>query len=142
MDPSALLNADQARHLLSVLRHADETVGTIERVLTGEDASTLHPIALDMSAAEARQIHEQLAALVDIIARTAEQFSLHANSNDGRSVIRSRLSILWAGLEDARSATLGRYGDVHPDLESALNPLIGDMIARTLAIIAIVDEHR
>lgn len=140
MTPERLLNPDQARHLLSVLRHADETVATIERVLTGDDASLLRPVELDLSADEERGVHDEVVALAAVIAGTAESFGLVAEPRDGRRVIRSRLSTLWAGLEDARPPKLGRYGDVHPRLETALDPLIDALIARVLAILAIVDR--
>lgn len=140
MATESLLNPDQARHLLSVLRHANETAAIIKRIMTGEDASLLRPLRLDLSAGEERRIHDEVVALAAVIASTAESFSLVADPRDGRRVIHSRLSTLWAGLEDARPPNLGRYGDVHPQLYTALDPVIDELIARVLTILAIVDR--
>ncbi|RIK40342.1 MAG: hypothetical protein DCC58_14045 [Chloroflexi bacterium] len=123
-----LLNADQRRRLTSVLSHVEDVLVITERLLCIDEQRRLRPVVLQLEPDAEQTLETELEALRAALATTQDRFNLSPNPQDGRRLLRSQFTLLWTGLEDARAATLRRYGAVHPDLAASLDPLIDELL--------------
>lgn len=131
-----LLNAAQYRSISIVLRMLEERLHQAEVWLqgAGEEAGLLYHRTLISPPERRALVQQQIAEALQLIATLQQTFQLEAEEDDLRRTIRAALSASWADLCDARSATLRRYGEVHPELAAVLDPAIERLAHLALAI--------
>jgi hypothetical protein len=126
--PGALLTDGQQRRVGSVMRSAEDAIVLARSLLSGADERQLRPVVVTFSPTEQQRLQAALDDLQGALRAVQARFNIEAELQDGRRMLRSRFTLLWAGLEDARSTTLRRYGPVHAALAGELDPLIESML--------------
>lgn len=140
MDDAELLNHDQLRVVRVRLAHVEQAVQTIEDLLNGPMRSVYRTTSLDLDADQRRELERGLARMRAVLAAAAQRFALAPEQRDGARIARSALSVAWEGIEDAKAATLGRYGAVAPGAADVLDPFLDELIAQIFEALAVLDR--
>jgi hypothetical protein len=80
-----------------------------------------------------------IADALQTVSRLGSRLDLPVKDENAASEIRGTMSVSWANLLDNRASKLSRYGKVHPDLSSELDPIIEQLAETALHLSAIFD---
>src|SRR5258708_22007169 len=128
--PDGLLSATQQKHLLGVIKHADQMLTEIEHILDSERSSPL--IArqtCDFEPPEAREIRSGIAELRAHMAAVLEQSGIKIPEPHigGMHTIASTLDYIDIELEELRPRAKRAYGRVSPAGMQHLGNTVGDI---------------
>jgi hypothetical protein len=76
------------------------------------------------------------------ISGLADVLNLVKSPESNRSLLLSQLAVLWADLHDMRAGKLARYGDVSPELNKELTPVLMRLIQRVEHMMQILNEDK
>ncbi len=105
-----------------------------------EENGTFYQRALHLSEQRRKQARQLIAETVQAVTQLGQSLELPLEIENVASEVRSQMVISWTNLLDNRSAKLKRYGKVHPDLSSELDPIIEQLAEMALNISAIFEE--
>lgn len=136
------LNGHQRRALNSTLVHLERQLLYLERLIQGADPGILIRPTKPFTPATAQQLLEQLNHLRQEMRAMAAAHALPGVEEDIQATVIGTAAVLWSNLEDARPATLNRYGVVDPALEGTLGPHIERLIQGVLAMECLAKAER
>lgn len=105
-----------------------------------EENGTFYQRKLHLSAKRRQQASHNIAEALQIVTELGQSLELPLENENVASEIRSQMVISWTNLLDNRSVKLKRYGRVHPELSSELDPIILQLAEMALNLSAIFDE--
>jgi hypothetical protein len=117
------------------LRHAPEVLTNREQGVLYQYTGHVSPETLVLME---REIDEALAE----IASLADRLGLEKWSESNRAILLGELSVLWADLHDMRVDKLKRFGDVSPELNEILTPVLSSLIRHVESMIQLVNEDK
>jgi hypothetical protein len=122
------LNENQRRTVTTTLRLLEERLGEIERVIQSDEVGILYRRRAHFTPTQVKQMRDLIAAMRAEIQRAATQFHLPSEEINPVRFIIGTLSLSWESLEDSRSRKLGAYGEVDPELNDTLDPILQHLI--------------
>lgn len=136
-----LLNAYQWNSLRITLLSFEESLHRAQAWLDGEEQrGLLYERRLTIPPKQQREAQREIRKALGLIAELSHLFELPKATENSTSLIRADMSVAWANLLDNRARKLGRYGDVHPELASALDPRIHKLAEAAQALTVIFSE--
>lgn len=138
----ATLNASQTRAVGAALRLVEETLDEIEQVLAKPDSGVTFRLAQDLEPEERRAILGGCDRLRAVLLEASRRLNIDAAERSPRREIRGKLSILWAILEDSKSAALRGYGPLAPEAGALVDKLLGEMSTTVLGILRLLAGAR
>lgn len=123
-----LLNPHQRLALAITLRQLEATLRGILHDLENEEQAILYRSEITLPQDSRPQVKQLAEIGLQHIAWLAQRFELEPRIYDNTATLRGPLALLRSDLYDAHAKRLGRYGDVDPDLEAELDPILGDLI--------------
>jgi hypothetical protein len=137
-----LLNPDQLRSVTITLRSFEEDLLYAQAWLHDvEENGILYRRKLTLSPESRSIAQERINAALERIALLAKEFGLKAEADNPANLIRSKMSVNWANLLDTQSVKLKRFGEVDPELESALDPAVRQLAQLALELATVFDEQ-
>jgi len=128
------LNENQRRTVTSTLRLLEERLTDIERVAQNDEVGILYARRAQFTASQKKRMRELIAAMRAEIQHAAAQFDLPSDEVNSVRYILGILGLSWESLEDARPRKLGAYGDVDPELNETLDPILARLIDLLFAL--------
>jgi hypothetical protein len=104
-----------------------------------EESGTFYERKLHLSAKRRAQARKVIADALQTVSQLGNSLDLSVKEENAASEIRGAMSVSWANLLDNRASKLSRYGRVHPDLSSTLDPIIEQLAEMALHLSAIFD---
>ncbi len=142
MTINSLLNPSQKASLATVLRMFEEDLRQASTCLDELQATgILYRRELHLTSPQRAKARERITAALDEISILAEILSLEQEVEDPAGLIRSQMSIAWANLIDTQADKLKRYGEVHPNAASEIDPFIQRLAQAALELAALFDNH-
>ncbi len=143
---------ENKNHMKDKLNHSQWnslriTVSTFEKNLRRaqawldgmEETGTFYERKLHLSAKRKDQARKVIADALQTVLQLGRWLDLPVKEENAASEIRGTMSVSWANLLDNRAGKLSRYGKVHPDLSSELDPIIEQLAEMALHLSAIID---
>ena len=133
-----LLNRYQWNSLRIRLRSYEESLRHALEWLDGyEEDGVLYSRKLILSEKNRKQAKQEIKHALDQIAEISRLLEIPKETENPASLVRGEMTVSWADLMDSRARKLGRYGKVHPELSSTLDPQIQNLaeIAKNLSAI-------
>lgn len=128
------LNVNQRRAVAVTLRHLEETLANIDRVIHRGEQGILYRRVASFTPHQREQINRLITAMRAEIRRAAIQFDLPVEDQDAVRYVVGTLALMWEMLEDARPRKLANYGAVDPALEETLDPILQRLIELSFRI--------
>lgn len=128
--PDGLLSSTQQKHLLGVMKHADQMLTEIEHILDSGRSSPLivrHTCDFEMS--QAREIHSGIAELRAHMAHVLAQSGIKIPDPHigGMHTIASTLDYIDIELEELQPRAMKAYGEVSPAGGKHLETTVRDL---------------
>ena len=137
-----LLNPSQKASLATVLLMFEEDLRQVNTWLDGRQAEgILYRRQLHLMPAQRRAARKRIASALDEIAALAEKLGLEQEIEDPAGLIRGQMSIAYANLIDSQADKLKRYGEVHPDAATGIDPHIQRLAQAALELAALFEYH-
>ncbi len=133
-----LLNRYQWNSLRIRLRSYEESLRHALEWLDGyEEDGILYSRRLILSEKNRKQAKQEIRHALDQIAEISHLLDIPKETENPAFLVRGEMTVSWADLMDSRARKLGRYGKVHPELSSTLDPQIQNLaeIAKNLSAI-------
>lgn len=118
------LNPHQQRAVAVTLRLLEERLADIERVIAADECGILYERVATFTPTQRARMREISNALRGQIRRLAEEFHLPRETQNARPYIVGTVSLLWESVEEIRSRKLKSYGEVDPQLQQILDPML------------------
>ncbi len=135
------LNPSQWNSLRLTVSMFEKNLRAAQAWLDGmEENGTFYQRKLHLSAKRRQQASHNIAEALQIVTELGQSLELPLENENVASEIRSQMVISWTNLLDNRSVKLKRYGRVHPELSSELDPIILQLAEMALNLSAIFDE--
>lgn len=122
------LNPNQKRAVTVTLRLLEERLADIERVIATDERGILYERVASFTPAQRAQMNELLGALRAHIRHVAKVFHLPRETQSATRYIVGTVSLLWESVEEIHSRKLKSYGDVDPQLQQTLDPMLQRII--------------
>ena len=123
-----LLNPSQKNALRISLLLVEKGMLEIEHLLSaGEHQGILLRVTDDLGEDTKRGIRQHIDEVRGVIRELKERFQLGVEVEEKRPVIFGKAPILWEIVTDTDASRLRGYGEIHPGLKEALDPLIGQL---------------
>lgn len=136
-----MLNEGQRRHLSATLRLAEDRLLDLQRQLKDGYPGRLLTIDADLTPAERAIVEANIVDLLQQIADAGQRLGVTPGWQSLRRAVVGTLSVIWADLQDAQSASLNAYGETDPRLPAILDPLIERMADELIELCRILDEN-
>jgi hypothetical protein len=135
--PPIVLNANQRRHFEVLFARLEDSLTTVEDLLTLDPGQrqVLTIIEHDIPDAFREQAAPIIAGLRERIIQLAAALELHARKLSRARSAAATLSAEAIRIEDSLSPQLRGYGEVHDSVARHLDPVLAEM-ARTLGALA------
>ena len=135
------LNENQARAITTSLRHCEQTLQQMERLLAGDgaEAGRLVRWRWDLAPAQRAALAAQLQALRQEVERLADDLGLEAEERNGVQWVRGQLALNWVTLEEVGGRKLAVYGPLEPDVIQTLLPRLGQLAASVQRALSTLD---
>ncbi len=118
------LNDNQRRALAVTLRHLEETLANIERVMNHDEYGILYRRVASFTPPQRAQMERLIQTMREEIRRAALTFDLPIEEQNVARYIAGTLALTWEMLEEMRPRKLGNYGNVDDALEATLEPVL------------------
>jgi len=128
------LNDNQRRALAVTLRHLEETLANIERVMNHDEYGILYRRVASFTPPQRAQMERLIQTMREEIRRAALTFDLPIEEQNVARYIAGTLALTWEMLEEMRPRKLGNYGAVDPTLEETLDPILQRLIELSFQI--------
>lgn len=128
------LNVNQRRTVAVTLRHLEETLVNIERVIHRSEQGILYRRVASFTPHQREQIDALIRAMRVEIRQAAIQFDLPIEEQNATRYVMGTLVLMWEMLEDARPRKLASYGAVDSALEETLDPILQRLIELSFQI--------
>jgi hypothetical protein len=127
--PESALNAHQRRCLEVTFRMLEEALDHFGMLLEATPVQgVLYVLNHPYTPEEQATLRQRIEDVRGVLRGCQERWNLQVERKTLDTVIRSRMSVLWADLEDCRSSKLRRYGDVPLALMSEIDATVGQLI--------------
>ena len=134
------LNRSQWNALRITMYTFEKNLRSAQAWLDGtEESGTFYERKLHLSAKRREQARKVITDALQTVIQLGNSLDLSVKEENAASKIRGEMSVSWANLLDMRAGKLSRYGKVHPDLSSELDPIIEQLAEMALHLSAIFD---
>jgi len=124
-----MLNEAQRRDLSVTLRIVEESLKDIEQISNnGNKIGILYEVRNNIPQAVKDEVLKKIILIKDEIKILAEKFDLEKEYKEASREAFGKLLHCWLILQEAKTNSLKRYGDVAPGLEDALDPHLNIII--------------
>ena len=137
-----LLNWAQRNSVSITLRELEMGLRHVPDVLTKQEQGVLYEYTSFVSLETMARLEQEINPALDDIAGLADVLNLVKSPESNRSLLLSQLAVLWADLHDMRVGKLARYGDVSPELNEVLTPVLIRLIQHVEHMMQILNEDK
>lgn len=138
----AALNSSQVRAVGATLRLVEEAVGRIERLLIEPVAGITFRLADDLDPDNRRAIQAACERARAVLIEACRRLEMGVVERSRRAEIRGEASVLWAFLEDTKSAALRGYGSLSPEAGAVVDDRLDAISAELIGILRLVAGPR
>jgi hypothetical protein len=123
-----LLNPYQKNSLRVSLLMLEDNLRQAQEWLDGrEESGILYYRDLKISEETKQWAGLRIQAALELIEKLSSEFELNKEFQSAASILQGNLTVSWANLMDTKAGKLRRYGEVHPELSSMLDPDIQNL---------------
>ncbi len=139
-----ILNIPQKNSSGIALSQAEEAVESLVGLIEGGKSCPVREACSGLSAAETDSILRELKEMLLLIRAAAGSLCLDLSPEtiNLRRKILAAVSLIWKDLEESKSSELKRYGEVHPNLKTKLDPQIEKIIAKIMNLRPVLERKR
>jgi hypothetical protein len=139
-----ILNIPQKNSLIIALSQAEEAVESLVGLIKGEKSRPVRESGSGLSSSETDFILRELKEMLSLVRAAAGSLGLDLSPEtiSLRRKILAAVSVIWKDLEESKSSQLKRYGEVHPNLETKLDPQIEKIIAKIMNLRPVGERKR
>lgn len=132
------LGGAHIRAVGATLRLVEEAVGQIEQLLMAPAAGITFRLADDVDAEERHAIQTACERLRGAVGEAHRRLGIDITERSRRRAIRGEVSVLWALLEDTKSAALRGYGALSPEAGAAVDQMLEEISGILIGILRLV----
>ena len=134
------LNQSQWNSLRIAVSTFEKNLRAAQAWLDGmEENGAFYRRKLRLSAKRRKQATQQIAGALQTVTQLGQSLDLPIKDENIAFEIRSQMVISWTELLDNRTGKLKRYGKVHPELASTLDPTILQLAEMALNLSALFE---
>ena len=122
------MNPNQVRTVTVTLRLLEERLADIERIISEDEQGILYRRVARFTPQQRTRMNEIIRSMREQIGRAAEEFKLTREEQNAVGHILGALDMSWESLEDIYSRKLKSYGEVDPELQQTLDPILQKLI--------------
>jgi hypothetical protein len=138
-----LLNPSQKNSLRVSLFLFEENLRKAQEWLNGrEENGILYSRKLTLPEEKKEQAGQIITTALNLIKKLSEMFELETTYESAEYMLRGDLTLNWESLADTQARKLRRYGKVHPELASILDPDIQNLAGIALELSSILGESQ
>lgn len=140
-----LLNPHQRNLIAITLRELEIVMRETVAGLSAQEQGILYQRKSTLSRRQLKQIEQLSASVLDEISKLTRTLELPVEIRDARSALQGQLAVLGSDLYDIRAEKLIAFGEVSPDLQPVLDPVVlhlAELVHQMLHIVAQRDDNQ